>query len=229
MPATSTSHMSKSLNFGQLLSDPTKHHYDDPELMAKLKAKMKAKMKAKKPQAKKRIIVSRGPTTMIAANSEPRRPGSLRPIVIDGSNVAMLHGSDVAFSVPGIQIVVNYFRSRGHTKIVAFVPQFRSELGKTSDPKLLQALESEGIVVFTPSSDVNKKRKIRSYDDTFILDYAAAHGGIVISQDNFRDLVYKKPEWRAVIENRVLKPYFMHGDNLKFARGDHEMKTFLSF
>ena len=41
-----------------------------------------------------------------------------RPIVIDGSNVAMSHGNNKVFSVKGIEIVVRYFEGRGHQKIV---------------------------------------------------------------------------------------------------------------
>ena len=39
---------------------------------------------------------------------------NLRPIVIDGSNVAMLHGNKEAFSCKGIQICIDWFKSRGH-------------------------------------------------------------------------------------------------------------------
>uniref|UniRef100_A0A8C9P247 Uncharacterized protein n=1 Tax=Spermophilus dauricus TaxID=99837 RepID=A0A8C9P247_SPEDA len=46
---------------------------------------------------------------------------SLRPIVIDGSNVAMSHGNKEAFSCRGIQLAVDWFRERGHTYIKVFV------------------------------------------------------------------------------------------------------------
>ena len=57
----------------------------------------------------------------------------LRPIVIDGQNVAVAHGKEIArgfdsklrFSARGIQIVVKYFVDRGHTKheVVVWLPE----------------------------------------------------------------------------------------------------------
>jgi hypothetical protein len=57
------------------------------------------------------------------SSSRIRAADRLRPIVIDGSNVAFQHGRHRCFSVQGIEIVVDYFERRGHEKIVAFVPQ----------------------------------------------------------------------------------------------------------
>ncbi len=117
----------------------------------------------KGPQEKSETVYSVG-------SSEPRT--GLRPIVIDGSNVAMGHGRGQTFSVKGIQLVMEYFRARGHRQIVAFLPQYRKKSGMSSDPKLLDKMEREGNVVCTPSRETDNAR-ISSYDDRFILDYAA--------------------------------------------------------
>ena len=57
----------------------------------------------------------------------------LRPIVIDGQNVAVAHGKEIArgfdsklrFSARGIQIVVKYFVDRGHKKqeVIVWLPE----------------------------------------------------------------------------------------------------------
>ena len=44
---------------------------------------------------------------------------------------------------------------------------------------------AKGTVVFTPSRETDTHR-ITSYDDTFVLDYAAKHGGVVVTRDNYR-------------------------------------------
>lgn len=160
-------------------------------------------------------VVSHGPTMFSApSNNDSQCCGGLRPIVIDGSNVAMSHGHNTRFSVQGIEIVVRYFQERGHTRIVAFVPQFRSKAGQSSDKQLLDRLVNSGHIVLTPSREVDNVR-ISSYDDTYVLDYAAKHGGIVVTRDNFRDLVDKKPEWREVVESRILMQTFV-GNDLMF-------------
>ena len=145
----------------------------------------------------------------------PRDPRiRLRPIVIDGSNVAMLHGLNKVFSTKGVQIVVDYFRQRGHTDIVAFVPEFRKRARLLSQPAIFERLESEGVLVYTPSRQVDGRR-ITPYDDNYILDRAAKTGGIVVTRDNFRDLKAEAQcnlERQEVIKKRILMPTFVKDD-----------------
>uniref|UniRef100_A0A670Z3K5 Zinc finger CCCH-type containing 12D n=1 Tax=Pseudonaja textilis TaxID=8673 RepID=A0A670Z3K5_PSETE len=58
----------------------------------------------------------------------------LRPIVIDGSNVAMSHGNKEVFSCLGIQLVVDWFKQRGHQYIKVFVPSWRKEQSRFDTP-----------------------------------------------------------------------------------------------
>jgi len=148
----------------------------------------------------------------------------LRPIVIDGSNVACAHGKSEPspknrrngwqFSCLGIKLVVEYFLKRGHDHIVAFVPEFRKKRGKSQDGHVLKKLEEEGHLVFTPSREVGG-RSISSNDDRYILGHAAKHGGIVVTRDNFRNY-YHEPEWRETIEKRLLQPTFFRGELFDF-------------
>uniref|UniRef100_A0A2K5MXR4 Zinc finger CCCH-type containing 12D n=1 Tax=Cercocebus atys TaxID=9531 RepID=A0A2K5MXR4_CERAT len=59
---------------------------------------------------------------------------SLRPIVIDGSNVAMSHGNKETFSCRGIKLAVDWFRDRGHTYIKVFVPSWRKDPPRADTP-----------------------------------------------------------------------------------------------
>ncbi|KAB0804711.1 hypothetical protein PPYR_01681 [Photinus pyralis] len=142
-----------------------------------------------------------------------RASGSLREIVIDGSNVAFGHSNGKHFSVKGLQIAIDYFVKRGH-KVVAFVPQFRQKHNQTTNRNLLLSLADKGYVVFTPSREVNGRR-ITPYDDRYIIQYAAACEGVVVSSDNYRDLFMERLDWRTTIERRLLMPTWV-GDMLMF-------------
>lgn len=132
---------------------------------------------------------------------------NLRPIVIDGSNVAMSHGKKKVFSCKGILLAVNYFRARNHQDITVFVPNYRKELSRPDalieDREILDKLEQERILVYTPSRCINGKR-VTCYDDRFILRLAQDTDGIIVSNDHFRDLQNEKPEWKELIEKRLL-------------------------
>ncbi|KAM3958424.1 uncharacterized protein ACR2FA_007576 [Aphomia sociella] len=133
----------------------------------------------------------------------------LRMIIIDGSNVAMEYSKGREFSVKALKICIDYFLTRGHV-VRAFVPRFRCKFGMSSNPRLLDDLERHGLVVYTPSKEI-QGRCIASYDDRYIVQCAAEFDGIIVSGDNYRDLLSENPRWRYVIENRVLPFTWVNG------------------
>ncbi|XP_034245228.1 probable ribonuclease ZC3H12D [Thrips palmi] len=137
----------------------------------------------------------------------------LRPIVIDGSNVAMGHGNKEVFSCRGLRLCVDWFRARGHTDITVFVPKWRKEAPRPdnliTEQAILGELERERLLVYTPSRLVGGKRVV-CYDDRYVLRLAADTGGVVVSNDNYRDLAQENAEFRRVVEQRILMFSFVN-------------------
>lgn len=77
-----------------------------------------------------------------------------------------------------------------------------------SDQEILFELERENVVVFTPSRVVNGKR-IACYDDRYVVKLASETNGIIVSNDNYRDLAAESSEFRTTIENRLLMYSFV--------------------
>ncbi|XP_025941772.1 endoribonuclease ZC3H12A [Apteryx rowi] len=154
-----------------------------------------------------------------AANKAPAPPAeeqesdNLRPVVIDGSNVAMSHGNKEVFSCRGILLAVQWFWDRGHKDITVFVPSWRKEQPRPdvliTDQYILRDLEKKKILVFTPSRRVGGKRVV-CYDDRFIVKLAHESDGIVVSNDTYRDLQNERPEWKKFIEERLLMYSFVN-------------------
>ncbi|XP_070805958.1 endoribonuclease ZC3H12A isoform X1 [Pituophis catenifer annectens] len=161
------------------------------------------------------------PRARPAPSRPPAQPGPpdeqggdhLRPIVIDGSNVAMSHGDKDTFSCRGIQLAVTWFLERGHKDITVFVPSWRKEHPRSdvaiTDQHILHDLEKKNILVFTPSRRVAGKRVV-CYDDRFIVKLAWESDGIVVSNDVYRDLQAERPEWKKFIEERLLMYSFVN-------------------
>lgn len=166
----------------------------------------------------------------------PAKRGSLRPIVIDGQNVAVEHakangglvisnrssyggGAAPRFSCDGIRICVDYFRQRGHKEIYAFVPQFRQKRSQSDKPEILEALNKEGILKFTPCKQIDGKA-YNSYDDRFIVQSAAMLNAVIISNDNYRDLAQEDEKLKDVIDNHILK-FLWLSNTLMFAQDPH--------
>uniref|UniRef100_A0A8C1NLD8 Zinc finger CCCH-type containing 12A n=1 Tax=Cyprinus carpio TaxID=7962 RepID=A0A8C1NLD8_CYPCA len=154
---------------------------------------------------------SRAQGSTLEDTTEPE--SDLKPIVIDGSNVAMSHGNKEVFSCRGIELAVNYFLDRGHRNITVFVPSWRKEQPRPdvpiSDQRILEELEKKKILVFTPSRRVGGKRVV-CYDDRFIVKLAHEQDGIIVSNDTYRDLQSERPEWKRCIEERLLMYSFVN-------------------
>ncbi|KAG9349320.1 hypothetical protein JZ751_027763 [Albula glossodonta] len=162
---------------------------------------------------------------MFLADSDSHRPetpplmepqddeDNLRPIVLDGSNVAMSHGNKEVFSCQGIKLAVDWFLERGHKDVTVFVPAWRKEQSRPdaliTDQEILRRLEKDKILVFTPSRRVQGRRVV-CYDDRFIVKLAYESDGIIVSNDNYRDLANEKPEWKKFIDERLLMYSFVN-------------------
>ncbi|XP_061530066.1 endoribonuclease ZC3H12A-like [Phycodurus eques] len=157
--------------------------------------------------------VSRPLRNLTQLEGKKSEDSALRPIVIDGSNVAMSHGNKEVFSCRGIQLAVNFFLQRGHTAITVFVPSWRKEQSRPNaaieDKHILMELEKQKRVVFTPSRRVGGKLVV-CYDDRFIIKLAYDSGGVIVSNDTYRDLQEERLEWKKCIEERLLMYSFVN-------------------
>ncbi|XP_056384234.1 NEDD4-binding protein 1-like isoform X2 [Hyla sarda] len=129
----------------------------------------------------------------------------LRHIIIDGSNVAKIHGLHRFFSCRGIALAVQYFWDRGHRDITVFVPQWRMKKdSKAKEQHFLIELNDLGLLSFTPSRTVEGKR-ITSYDDRFMLQLAERTDGVIVTNDYLRDLSAESQAWQNIIKDRLLQ------------------------
>ncbi|KAH9382187.1 hypothetical protein HPB48_012716 [Haemaphysalis longicornis] len=125
----------------------------------------------------------------------------------DNAYVDCCHGNKEVFSCRGIQLAVEWFRARGHMDISVFVPSWRKEASRAETPikdqEILLQLEKERLLFFTPSRNVGGKRMV-CYEDRYILKVAAQTDGVVVSNDNYRDLVAESLDFKRVVEERLL-------------------------
>ena len=86
---------------------------------------------------------------------------SLRPIVIDGSNIACAHGKQKIFSFKGIEIVYKYFLNRGHEEIYVVLPHARTSKYfrggnnlRSTDFEVLERLNEANAVCISPARQI---------------------------------------------------------------------------
>ncbi|KAG8178247.1 hypothetical protein JTE90_000348, partial [Oedothorax gibbosus] len=165
-------------------------------------------------------------------------PGArLRPIVIDGTNIARAHGSTKrTYSCKGIKISVDFFLRRGHTEVTAFIPKYRKHqlYGKipTTNANFLEDLEKTGHIAYAPSRKVDGKT-LSCYNDRFVVQLATQTGGIIVSNSNFKDIVLESEAFKKTVTERLLMFCFV-GDKIVFPDGPlgkngPRLKEFLAF
>ncbi|KAG8455536.1 hypothetical protein GDO86_001652 [Hymenochirus boettgeri] len=133
----------------------------------------------------------------------------LRYVIIDGSNVAMIHGLHRFFSCRGIALAVQYFWDQGHRSITVFVPQWRMRKdSKVKEQHFLTELNDIGLLSFTPSRTIEGKR-VTSYDDRFMLQLAEKTDSVIVTNDNLRDIAAESQAWKTIIKERLLQFTFV--------------------
>lgn len=144
----------------------------------------------------------------------------LRPIILDGSNIAMQHSTRPGayrsriFSSRAILIACRYFIARGHY-VIAFVPEDRARQHPENprkmmtDKHMLLWMIDKNLICQTPAQrSFNAKQEyvsyIKCYDDLMLIQYADNHAGVIVSKDQYRDVLSEYPEWEGTIQNRRL-------------------------
>uniref|UniRef100_A0A182WIL0 RNase NYN domain-containing protein n=1 Tax=Anopheles minimus TaxID=112268 RepID=A0A182WIL0_9DIPT len=161
-----------------------------------------------------------------AANLAEKQEVTKRMVIIDGNNVAYGHLNGKMFSVKGLQLCINYFKKLGY-EVTAVVPQFRLKRHHSTDYVLLEKMLRGGDITLAPCKNLPGQYS-STYDDRLILSVAEQFDGVIISNDNFRDLLEISPAWRRIIETRVIgytwvkdcfflpdDPYGRHGPTLQ--------------
>ena len=96
-----------------------------------------------------------------------------------------------------------------------FVPNWRKEASKPDTPiidqDVLSQLEKDGVLSYTPSRRIQGKL-VQCYDDRYIVKLALETDGVIVSNDNFRDLQEEVPDWKNFIERRLLMYTFANDD-----------------
>ena len=107
-----------------------------------------------------------------------------------------------------LSLIVPFYLQFTFVLVLALPNSFNYSLS-FADQHILTELEKEKKLSFTPSRQVLGRRYV-CHDDRYILNLAAENGGIVVSNDNYRELINEKPKFKEVIEERILMYSFVN-------------------
>jgi ribonuclease ZC3H12 len=87
--------------------------------------------------------------------------------------------------------------NRGHEKVEAYIPRFRRGISDqrcpSINPEILDELYDKGYLKYTPS---------QCYDDVFIIKAALHYDGVIVSNDQYRDVMKDNPDYGPKIPER---------------------------
>lgn len=115
----------------------------------------------------------------------------------------------ISFSLLALCLLTAPEVGKGNNLLPGFLLNVETWLFIFADQHILRDLEKRKILVFTPSRRVAGKRVVCN-DDWFIVKLAYESDGIVVSNDMYRDLQGKEPEWKRFIEERLLMYSFVN-------------------
>ncbi|BHF76437.1 hypothetical protein SprV_0501953500 [Sparganum proliferum] len=132
-------------------------------------------------------------------SAQPSR--RLRPVIIDGANVAHADTTKPGFNAQNLRCALDYFLKRGHEDILIVLHGIRQGCCSA----VFTEAEMAKYFSFASCRRLSKETLIAD-DDSIILEFATKRNAVVISNDQYRDWVAVRPEFRDVIENRLI-PY----------------------
>ena len=120
----------------------------------------------------------------------------------------MAHGKHGVYSSLGLEKAVRYFIELGHEQVYAFIPEYRVRCSAQSNNKspverqdILKKLEKEGRLIIVPSKRMLDGSRKNPYDDILIVKYAYQCNGVIISNDNMKDVAKENPSYGKYIQD----------------------------
>lgn len=139
-----------------------------------------------------------------------RNDSNRRTIIIDGVNVAESY-SNRLFSVSDLETAIDFFENQGF-RVKAVCPQKYAQKRMTDDQSGFRQLEKQRKVVFTPCKRSPSGSTTCSTHKKMILDITHAKNAVLISNDNFRDLLNESKKWDDVIRSKIFGYNWSNGN-----------------
>ena len=126
-------------------------------------------------------------------------------IVLDGCNIMKEFGNGEDFVIEALEIVYNWFSSRGHDVVIIIPQSVKSRLmgaQRWADVEKLNNFEKANILYYSPSKKTDE-RSWDCYDDRYIVEFAARKKAIVVTKDYYRDVLKENnPDFNDQIRER---------------------------